>query len=200
MWQKCFIESFYSTWNRTLAREVFAKMSHHSHHQQHHPTQFLINNKAEIGFVEIKSKFDAEFRRFSLDGSKVATFEAFHDLLSQVHLLGGDQQQQRDGNLTFHVFYVDPKDNDLLPITNTDNYRRALQSARPLLRLVIQRHGECEENYYRRTVAGGMGGSSLLTSMLGGTPKPHKTVIPISKPTEFRQVSFNSARPVFNLP
>jgi hypothetical protein len=40
--------------------------------------------------------------------------------------------------LPFHIFYIDPKDNDLLPITNTDNYRRALQSARPLLRLVIQ--------------------------------------------------------------
>jgi hypothetical protein len=34
-----------------------------------------------------------------------------------------------------------------------------------------------------------VGGSSLLTSMLGGTPKPHKAIIPISKPTEFRQVS-----------
>jgi partitioning defective protein 6 len=155
-------------------------MSHHQHQQ------FLINNKAEIGFVEIKSKFDAEFRRFSLDGSKVASYEAFHDLLSDVHQLIGSRDQP--GPLPFHIFYIDPKDNDLLPITNTDNYRRALQSARPLLRLVIQRHGECEENYYRRSVAGGIGGSSLLTSMLGGTPKPHKTVIPISKPTEFRQV------------
>ena len=159
-------------------------MSHHHHHQQ--PHQFLINNTAEIGFVEIKSKFDAEFRRFSLDGGKVTTYEAFSDLLGNIHLLSGNEN---DSPLPFHVFYVDPKDNDLLPITNTDNYRRALQSARPMLRLVVQRHGECEENYYRRTVAGGMGGSSLLTSMLGGTPKPHKTVIPISKPTEFRQVS-----------
>ena len=146
---------------------------------------FLINNKAAIGFVEIKSKFDAEFRRFSVDGSRCATYEAFQELLGEVHLLKGNSGEE----LTFHIFYVDPKDNDLLPITNTDNYRRALQSARPLLRLVIQRQGECEENYYRRTVTGGMGGSSLLTSMLGGTPKPHKTIIPISKPTEFRQVS-----------
>jgi len=144
---------------------------------------YLINNKAEIGFVEIKSKFDAEFRRFSIDGAKFATFESFQELLGQVHLLKVDS----DGQTAFQVFYVDPKDNDLLPITNTDNYRRALQSARPLLRLVIQRNGECEQNYYRRNVAGG--GSSFMTSMLGGTPKPHKAVIPISKPTEFRQVS-----------
>ena len=139
---------------------------------------FLINNKAEIGCVEIKSKFDAEFRRFSLDGAKYTTFESFQQLLAQVHLLD-------PASLTFHVFYVDPKDNDLLPITNTDNYRRALQSARPLLRLVIQRQGECEDSYYRRTV---VGNTSMFTSMLGGTPKPHKNVIPISKPTEFRQV------------
>ena len=151
-------------------------MSSSSHH-------YLINNKAEIGFVEIKSKFDAEFRRFSLDGAKYATFESFQDLLGQVHLL------KVEGQTDFHVFYVDPKDNDLLPITNTDNYRRALQIARPLLRLVIQRQGECEQNYYRRNVVGGMGGgSSFMTSMLGGTPKPHKSIIPISKPTEFRQV------------
>lgn len=150
---------------------------------------YLINNKADIGFVEIKSKFDAEFRRFSLDGAKYSTFEAFRELLGQVHLLrppGSDNQSSSDEDFTFHIFYIDPKDNDLLPITNTDNYRRALHSARPLLRLVIQRQGECEDNYYKRTVTGG---SSLLTSMLGGTPKPHKTTIPISKPTEFRQVS-----------
>jgi hypothetical protein len=65
-------------------------MSHHHHHNPHQ--QPLINNKAEIGFVEIKSKFDAEFRRFCLDGVKFDTFESFRGLLSEIHLLKGEQQ------------------------------------------------------------------------------------------------------------
>ena len=39
-----------------------------------------------------------------------------------------------EAKVPFRVSYVDPKDNDLLPINNTDNYLRALQNARPLLR------------------------------------------------------------------
>ena len=85
-------------------------------------------------FAEIKSKFDAEFRRFSLDKAQFDTFEAFRELLEAVHHLRHSHP--------FHISYIDPKDNDLLPINNTVNYLRALQTAKPLLRLVIQRQGE----------------------------------------------------------
>jgi len=155
--------------------------------------------KFDMGFIEVKSKFDAEFRRFSIDGGKYSSFEAFRGLLAQIHLLCQSATDVLGEGATFFVFYVDPKDNDLLPITNTENYRRALHSARPMLRLVVQRQGECEQSYYKRTMVGGHGGQSLLTSMLGGAPKPHKTVIPISNPTEFRQVclSHKSQRKVY---
>jgi partitioning defective protein 6 len=139
------------------------------------------NHAPDGGFVEIKSKFAAEFRRFSLDGSKYASFDLFRSLVAAVH-------QLQDSSSDFHIFYVDPKDDDLLPITNTDNYLRALQSARPLLRVVIQRQGERDQELFRRTADGGVG-QSLFTSMLGGPPKSHKSVLPISLPTEFRQVS-----------
>ena len=143
------------------------------------------------GSVEIKSKFDAEFRRFALDRSKYRTFESFRDLLEELHLL--------KGSITYNILptpflisYVDPKDNELLPINNTDNYLRALQTAKPVLRLVVQRKGELEETYYagRRVPSGA--GTSLLTSMLGGsTPggKSNKPLISISQPSEFRQVA-----------
>lgn len=39
------------------------------------------------------------------------------------------------------ISYVDPHDNDLLPINNDDNFVRALSTAKPLLRLIIQRKG-----------------------------------------------------------
>lgn len=128
--------------------------------------------------VEVKSKFDAEFRRFSVKAKDFASFEAFQELLASVHLLEAG---------LFHIFYIDPKDNDLLPINNTDNYLRAMRTARPLLRIVVQRQGECEETFYsgRR----GHGQPSLLTSMLHGTPKAGKSMISISQPSEFRQVS-----------
>lgn len=132
--------------------------------------------------VEVKSKFDAEFRRFAVHLGDYQTFEVFQNMLAEVHLLKPLKDQH-----SFHIFYIDPKDNDLLPINNTDNYLRAMKNAKPLLRLVIQRQGECEETFYsgRR----GHGQPSLLTSMLHGTPKQGKAVISISQPSEFRQVS-----------
>ncbi|TRY72010.1 hypothetical protein TCAL_09608 [Tigriopus californicus] len=127
------------------------------------------------GFVEVKSKFDAEFRRFSVDKSKYQTFETFQGLLEELHLLHKSP---------FLISYIDPKDNDLLPINNTDNFLRALRNAKPLLRLVIQRQGECETTLYSSRSNKG----SLLNSVIG-TPKQSKTTISISQPSEFRQVS-----------
>lgn len=143
------------------------------------------------GFVEIKSKFDAEFRRFTLNRDKYRTFESFRELLEVLHLLKGSPSDNIPPT-PFHISYVDPKDNDLLPINNTDNYLRALQTAKPSLRLVVQRHGELQETYYtgRRVPSGA--GTSLLTSMLGtSTPggKSNKPLISISQPSEFRQVA-----------
>ena len=143
------------------------------------------------GSVEIKSKFDAEFRRFALNRDTYRTFESFRDLLEVLHLLKGCPSENVPPT-PFLISYVDPKDNELLPINNTDNYLRALQTAKPVLRLVVQRQGELEETYYagRRVPSGH--GTSLLTSMLGGsTPggKSNKPLISISQPSEFRQVA-----------
>merc|ERR1719367_2084353 len=140
----------------------------------------------QLGFIEIKSKFDAEFRRFALDRDKYRTFESFRDLLEVLHLLKGSPSENVPST-PFLISYIDPKDNDLLPINNTDNYLRAMRMSKPLLRLVVQRQGECEETYYagRR----GHGQVSLLNSMLHGTPKQGKPGISISQPSEFRQVS-----------
>ena len=84
------------------------------------------------GTVEVKSKFDAEFRRFRLEKPRYQTYETFKQLLEDLHHLK---------TVSFVVKYAD-EDNDLLPITNDDNYMAALKKAKPLLRLVIQREGE----------------------------------------------------------
>ena len=137
------------------------------------------------GFVEVKSKFDAEFRRFSLDRAKYRTFEDFQSLLEELHILGSSSSGSC-GPVPFLISYTDPKDNDLLPINNTDNYLRALANARPMLRLVIQRQGEIEDSFYY----GKTNKSAFFNSVLGTTPsKQSKSIISISQPSEFRQVS-----------
>jgi len=153
-----------------------------------------LRNGGDEAIVEVKSKFDAEFRRFSVNITDHSTFENFQSMLAEVHLLRGSSENNGGSNssLGFHIFYIDPKDNDLLPINNTDNYLRAMKNAKQPLRLVIQRQGECEETFYtgRGRGHGQTGTASLLTSMLhGATPKQGKSVISISKPSEFRQVS-----------
>jgi len=126
------------------------------------------------GTVEVKSKFDAEFRRFRLEKQRFQTYETFKQLLCDLHHLKA---------VPFVVKYAD-EDNDLLPITNDDNYMAALKKAKPLLRLVIQREGEgYDEQRFGRP-------STLLGTFLGGTPKDSKKAhLRISGPKEFRQVS-----------
>ncbi len=134
--------------------------------------------------IEVKSKFDAEFRRFALDRSRHRTFDDFYALIEGLHGLGGDS------STPFLVSYVDARDNDLLPINNTDNYQRAVRSAKPPLRLVIQRKAEIEDSVYygHKLASGAAGRTSLMDSVLGGGKQP-KPVIAISQPSEFRQVS-----------
>lgn len=45
-------------------------------------------------------------------------------------------------DIPFVVSYTDPKDGDLLPLNNDDNLGIALQKAKPLLRVIIQRKGK----------------------------------------------------------
>ena len=88
--------------------------------------------------VEVKSKFDAEFRRFAVQINEISTFEAFQAMLAEVHLLGNEKDSTGASvgpKPAFHICYIDPKDNDLLPINNTDNYLRAMKNAKPPLRL-----------------------------------------------------------------
>ena len=67
-------------------------------------------------------------------------YEEFYGLLEKVHHIH---------NIPFVIGYTD-SDGDLLPINNDDNFLKALTTARPILRLIIQRKGECEHYYKNR--------------------------------------------------
>ncbi|XP_036395412.1 partitioning defective 6 homolog gamma-like [Megalops cyprinoides] len=84
--------------------------------------------------VEVKSKYGAEFRRFSVDRSKPGKFEEFYTLVLTVHRLA---------NTEVMIGYADIH-GDLLPINNDDNFCKAVSSAHPLLRVFIQRQEEVD--------------------------------------------------------
>lgn len=128
--------------------------------------------------IEVKSKFDAEFRRFSVDRMKLPKFEEFSKMIERFHHID---------DIEHNICYTDPIHGDLLPINNDDNYARAIQSAKPLLRILIQRKGQSweEKNGYGMSQKKNNFISQLLA---GGSPRsrPH---LSISLPEDFRQVS-----------
>lgn len=130
-----------------------------------------------MDLIFVKSEFEAEFRRFTLKKSEVETYDDFRTFLEKMHKLN---------DLPFLISYVDPKDEDILPINNDDNYARALLIAKPLLRIIIRRKGESTEelNGY-----GTMKPRNFISSILGRTPGKSKSHPWISNPHDFRQVS-----------
>ena len=92
-----------------------------------------MSNQNQLQMLEVKSKYDTEFRRFGLDRLKINKFEEFYYLIEKLHGLYGIQ---------FNICYTD-KDGDLLPINNDNNLVRVLQVTMNILRLIILRKGEC---------------------------------------------------------
>ncbi|RTG90979.1 partitioning defective protein 6 [Schistosoma bovis] len=59
-------------------------------------------------------------------------YNAFYSLLERIHMLF---------NIPFVIQYVEPKNADLLPISNNKNFELAVNSSKPLLRILLQRKG-----------------------------------------------------------
>ncbi|XP_011695059.1 PREDICTED: partitioning defective 6 homolog gamma [Wasmannia auropunctata] len=132
-------------------------------------------DKVDSGIVAVKSKFDADIIRFSMNRNEPMSYEDFGKLLAQRHDLGAD--------FNFSIWYTDT-DGDLLPINNDNNLARALANAKCLLRIFIHRKGDgAWDNGY-----GTIKPKNLISSILGGTPGKPKSIV-ISNPHDFRQVS-----------
>lgn len=103
--------------------------------------------------------------------------------------------------MQFLISYIDPSDNDLLPINNDDNFHRALTTARPLLRVIIQRKGNlCGKLVEHSNLInlflgdleeiagyGTLKPRNLISSILGQSSIKTKTLA-ISNPHDFRTV------------
>nr|XP_054749611.1 partitioning defective protein 6-like [Lytechinus pictus] len=137
------------------------------------------SNRWAKGLKEIKSKLDAEFRRFTINPNKVATYEDFYAFLERMHHLG---------DIPFLVGYSDPQ-GDLLPINNDDNYLKALTSSKPPLKIVLQKKDEVSEVdiQYGSTVPRRK--NKISQYLVSQSPKPLKPFKAIGLPQDFRRVS-----------
>ncbi|XP_043945890.1 partitioning defective 6 homolog beta [Protopterus annectens] len=129
------------------------------------------------GAVEVKSKFGAEFRRFSLDRLKPGKFQEFYGLLQHVH---------RIPNVEVLVGYADIH-GDLLPINNDDNYHKAITTANPLLRIFIQRQEEADYSAFGTDTLTRK--KNTLANVLRVENNKKKPQLVISLPRDFRPVS-----------
>ncbi|XP_001369269.1 partitioning defective 6 homolog beta [Monodelphis domestica] len=130
-----------------------------------------------LGTMEVKSKFGAEFRRFSLERSKPGRFEEFYGLLQHVHKIP---------NVEVLVGYADVH-GDLLPINNDDNYHKAVSTANPLLRIFIQKKEEADYSAFGTDTLTKK--KNVLTNVLRPDYHKKKPNIVISLPQDFRPVS-----------
>lgn len=132
-----------------------------------------------LSAVEVKSKFGAEFRRFSLDRSKPGRFDEFYGLLQHVH---------RIPNTDVLIGYADVH-GDLLPINNDDNYHLAISTAAPLLRLFLQRKEEAELSALGSDGSSRKKNTVLAAVLLRPDVSRRKPAVIISLPRDFRPVS-----------
>ncbi|XP_008286481.1 partitioning defective 6 homolog beta [Stegastes partitus] len=138
-----------------------------------------VQSSRSLSAVEVKSKFGAEFRRFSLDRSKPGRFDEFYGLLQHVH---------RIPNVELLVGYADVH-GDLLPINNDDNYHKAISTASPLLRLFLQRKEEADYTTFGTDSLTRKKNTGLSAVLLRPDTNRKKPPVIISLPKDFRPVS-----------
>ncbi|KAL3062067.1 partitioning defective 6 homolog alpha [Trematomus bernacchii] len=145
--------------------------------QQHRTTLRLTDN-----VVEVKSKFEAEYRRFALKRNGPGGFTAFYRLLQTIHRIPG---------VDVLLGYADVQ-GDLLPINNDDNFYKAVSLANPLLRIIITKREDepivfATNSLQRRKK--GLGLTGLRSSGFDSMRSKNKPGLMIGLPQNFRQIS-----------
>lgn len=153
-------------------------MSRQQQQQQPHRPPVRVHDS----LVEVKSKFDAEYRRFALKRDGPGGFQEFYRLLQTIHRIPG---------VDVLLGYADVH-GDLLPINNDDNFHKAVSSANPLLRIIITKKEDepvvFGTNSLQRRKKG-LGLTGLRTTASGSTHSKNKQALLIGMPQNFRQIS-----------
>ncbi|KAM4618422.1 partitioning defective 6 homolog alpha [Polymixia lowei] len=147
-----------------------------SRHQQRTPF------KLTDSVVEVKSKFEAEYRRFALKRNGPGGFQEFYQLLQKIHHISG---------VDVLLGYADVH-GDLLPINNDDNFHKAISLANPLLRIIITKREDepvvfASNSLQRRKK--GLGLTGLRSTVSGSIHQKNKPGLLIGLPQDFRQIS-----------
>uniref|UniRef100_A0A3P8XQ79 Uncharacterized protein n=1 Tax=Esox lucius TaxID=8010 RepID=A0A3P8XQ79_ESOLU len=129
--------------------------------------------------VEVKSKYGAEFRRFSLDRFNPGEFQDFYKLILCLHHLT---------SIDIMIGYADIQ-GALLPINNNDNFRKAVSTASTLLRIFIQRQEEVDCNSFDHRATVTRRRKVPAIHLPHGDVNPKRPIIHISRPLDFRPVS-----------
>ncbi|XP_073328584.1 partitioning defective 6 homolog alpha [Pagrus major] len=158
------------------ASQPGSRMSRQQQQQQRTPLKHTDN------VVEVKSKFEAEYRRFALKRNGPGGFREFYRLLQTIHRIPG---------VDVLLGYADIH-GDLLPINNDDNFHKAVSSANPLLRIIITKKEDepivfATNSLQRRKK--GLGLTALRTTGSGSTHSKNKAGLMIGLPQNFRQIS-----------
>ncbi|XP_026221503.1 partitioning defective 6 homolog alpha [Anabas testudineus] len=144
--------------------------------QQQHRTPLKVTDSV----VEVKSKFEAEYRRFALKRNGPGGFREFYRLLQTIHRIPG---------IDVLLGYADVH-GDLLPINNDDNFYKAVSSANPLLRLIITKKEDDPAVFGTNSLQRrkkGLGLTGLRPTGSGSTLSKNKHMIGL--PQDFRQIS-----------
>lgn len=118
--------------------------------------------------MSVKSKYMAEFRRFSLAADD-DNFQSFYDQIRFLHKVGTEDE--------IVLTYTDPVHGDLLPINNDENFVKAKKSCGGSLLMKVYIHKK--DNYI---VSNGYGSNQRRS-------KSKKKQPMISLPADFRPVS-----------
>ncbi|XP_055029817.1 partitioning defective 6 homolog alpha isoform X2 [Misgurnus anguillicaudatus] len=121
-------------------------------------------------------KFEAEYRRFALKKNGAGGFQEFYQLLQTIHRIPG---------VDVLLGYADIH-GDLLPINNDDNFHKALSSANPLLRIIIQRRDEDDPTPFP---TGSLQRRKKGLAGLRQAQQKSKPALLIGLPQDFRQIS-----------
>ncbi|XP_060933052.1 partitioning defective 6 homolog alpha [Limanda limanda] len=146
--------------------------------QQQHRTPLKVTDSV----VEVKSKFEAEYRRFALKKNGQGDYQEFYRFLQTIHHIPG---------VDVLLGYADIH-GDLLPINNDDNFQKAVSSANPLLRIIITKKEDepvifANNSLQRRKK--GLGLTGLRATSSGSTHSKNKPGLMIGLPKNFRQIS-----------
>lgn len=159
-------------------RSQAANRSTMSRQQQPHRPLVRLSDS----LIEVKSKFEAEYRRFALKRDGPGGFQEFYRLLQTIHRIPG---------MDVLLGYADIH-GDLLPINNDDNFHKAVSLANPLLRIIITKKEDepvvFGTNSLQRRKKG-LGLTGLRTASLGAAHSKNKQALMIGLPQNFRQIS-----------